>query len=145
MPNEATVTRLLAGRSEVRIPMGANSFPLRNVYTGTGSHPVSFSMATAFFAGIKRPERDVDLSPRLSAEDKCERIHTSIPPTYLQGHLSFLCPNFRLDCFRMGLTEGTFHCSDAVTEYQLTQLIMSCINSTRVNVYCVPERRRSIY
>jgi len=61
-----------------------------------------------------------------------------------QKHLPFLCTNFRLDCFRMGLTEGTLHRSDAtqlpaVAEYQLTQLITSFINSTRVNVYCLPE------
>jgi len=43
------------------------------VETGTGANPSSYTMSTASFTGIKRPERGVDHPPPTIAEFK-ERI-----------------------------------------------------------------------
>jgi len=40
------------------------------VQTGPETHPVSYTMATGYFPGAKRPGRDVDHSPTSSAEVK---------------------------------------------------------------------------
>jgi len=59
-----------AGRAGDRIPVGAIFFAL--VQTGPGAHPVSCTMGTGSFPGIKPPGRGVDhsahLAPRLKKE-----------------------------------------------------------------------------
>ena len=46
----STMTRLRAGRSGDRIPVGAKDLSLlQNVQTDGGAHPVSYSMGTVFF------------------------------------------------------------------------------------------------
>ena len=64
------MTRLGAGQSEVRIPVGARGLSLlQNVQTGSEAHPVSSSMgATVLSPRIKRPKRAVNHSPPSSAE-----------------------------------------------------------------------------
>ena len=44
-----------------------------SVETGPGAHPVSYTMGSESFLGVKQPGRVVDHSPRLSAEVK-ERV-----------------------------------------------------------------------
>jgi len=39
-----------------------------HVQTGPGAHPVSYTMGTGSFPGVKRPGRDVDHPPTSSAE-----------------------------------------------------------------------------
>ena len=59
---------LRAGRSGDRIPVGARfSAP---VQTGPEAHPVSCTMGTGSFPGVKRPGCDADPSPPFSAEVK---------------------------------------------------------------------------
>jgi hypothetical protein len=41
-------TTLRGGRSAVRIPIGAGDFSLLRNFNGSVSHPVSYSMGTAF-------------------------------------------------------------------------------------------------
>jgi len=50
---------------------GARFF--RPVKTGSGTHPTSYTMGTAFFLGVKLPERGVDHPPPSSVEVK-ERV-----------------------------------------------------------------------
>ena len=57
---------LRAGRSGDRIPVGARvSAP---VLTGPGAHPVSYTMGTGSFPGVKRPGRGADHPLPSSAE-----------------------------------------------------------------------------
>ena len=57
---------LRAGLSGDRIPMGASfSAP---VQTGPEAYPVSYTMGTGSFPGVKRPGRGADNPPHLSAE-----------------------------------------------------------------------------
>ena len=61
---------LRAGRSRDRVPVEARFSA--TVQTGPGAHPVSCTMGTASFPGVKRPGRGVDhalhLTPRLRKE-----------------------------------------------------------------------------
>jgi hypothetical protein len=51
------------------------------VQTGSGAHPASYPMGTgAVSPGVKRPGREADHSPLISAEVKEIWIYTSIPP-----------------------------------------------------------------
>ena len=62
---------LRSGRCGDRIPVGARfSAP---VQTGPGAYPVSYTMGTGSFPGVKRPGRGVDHPPTSSAEVK-ERV-----------------------------------------------------------------------
>jgi hypothetical protein len=61
---------LRAGRYGDRIPVGARFFVL--VQTGPGAHPVSCTMSTGSFPGVKRPGRDADHPPPPSAEGENE-------------------------------------------------------------------------
>jgi hypothetical protein len=54
----AQSVRLLAGRSGDRVPVGARFFA--PVQTGPGAHPVSCTMGTGYFPGVKRPGRGAD-------------------------------------------------------------------------------------
>jgi hypothetical protein len=52
----------------VRISVGKRfSAP---VQTGPGAHPVSYTMGTGSFSGVKRPERGVDHPPHLAPRFK---------------------------------------------------------------------------
>jgi hypothetical protein len=85
MPNESIVIKLLIGRSEVRIPVGQTIFFFSETSIpglGPTQPPIPIK---GFFTDIKRPGRDVDQTPISSAEDKRERIRTSILPTCLHG------------------------------------------------------------
>ena len=54
---------LQVGRSGDRIPVGARfSAP---VQTGPGAHPVSCTMGTGSFPGVKRSERGADHPPNI--------------------------------------------------------------------------------
>jgi len=56
---------LRAGRSGARIPVGARfSAP---VQISSEAHPVSYTMGTGSFPGVKRPGRGVDHPPPSSA------------------------------------------------------------------------------
>jgi hypothetical protein len=57
---------LRAGRSGVRIPVGARFFS--HVQTGPGAHPASCTMGTGSYLGVKRPGRGADHPPPPSAE-----------------------------------------------------------------------------
>jgi hypothetical protein len=51
------------------------------VQTGSGAHPASYTIGTdALFPGVKRPRREADHSPPVSAEVKNTWVYTSIPP-----------------------------------------------------------------
>jgi hypothetical protein len=64
-------TGLRAGRSEVRIPVGARDFSLlQNIQTGSGAQPASYVMVP----GVKRLGREVNHSPEFSAEVQNEWI-----------------------------------------------------------------------
>jgi hypothetical protein len=59
---------------------------LRNVQTGSGAHPASYSMRTGPPPGRQAAtEFDVDPSPPRSAEVKDEWSYTSTPPICLHG------------------------------------------------------------
>ena len=49
---------LRAGQSGDRIPVGARFSAI--VFTGTEAYPVSYTMGTESFLGVKRPGRGVD-------------------------------------------------------------------------------------
>jgi hypothetical protein len=88
MPNESMVINLLAGRSEVRIPVGQTIF-LFSETSIPGLSPTQPPIPIkGFYTGNKRPGRNVDQTPISRAVDKRDRIHTSIPP-YL--------PSWRVD------------------------------------------------
>jgi len=59
-------------RSAVRIPAGVGSFPLfQNIQIGSGANPASHSMDTGIFPrAVKRSGRNVDISPKSTAEVK---------------------------------------------------------------------------
>jgi hypothetical protein len=67
--------------SRVRLPAGAGNFSLRHrVQNGSESHPASYPTGTrALSLGVKRPVREADHSPPLSAEVKNAWIYTSTP------------------------------------------------------------------
>jgi len=58
-----------------RIP--AESRFSASVQTGSGAHPPSYTMGTAFFPGVKRPERGVDHRTPSTAEVK-EKVEAYI-------------------------------------------------------------------
>ena len=80
-----TATRLLAGPSGVRIPVGARDFfhPKRSNRLW-GPPSLLLSGYYGRFVGIKRPERDVNHSPTSCAEVKNEWSYTSTP-IYIHG------------------------------------------------------------
>jgi hypothetical protein len=49
-----------------RIPVGARFFA--HIQTGPGAHPISFTMGTGSFPGVKRPGRGTDQPAPPSAE-----------------------------------------------------------------------------
>jgi hypothetical protein len=57
------------------------------VQTGPGAHPVSYTMVTRSFLGVKRLERGVDHPLYLASTLKKEYTYTSTPPLGLQGEL----------------------------------------------------------
>jgi hypothetical protein len=67
-------------------PIGANDFLFSETSVlGLGPTQPPIQRLPGFFTGNKRLGRDVEQSPRSSAEDKRKGIHTSIPPTCLHG------------------------------------------------------------
>jgi len=50
------------------------------VQTGPEANPVSYTMGTGSFGGVRQPERGVDHQPPSSAEVK-ERVELSLCPT----------------------------------------------------------------
>ena len=54
------------------------------VQTGPGAHPVSYTMGTGSFQGVKWPGRGVDHPPRLAPKLKKEYSYTSTPPLCLR-------------------------------------------------------------
>ena len=73
---------LLAGRSGLRIPVGARDFSLlQNVQTvPRAPHPASHSVGTRVFpGGVERPGREVNLSTIPRAEVKYKWSYTSLP------------------------------------------------------------------
>jgi hypothetical protein len=63
-------TRLHAGRSGVRITIGARDLSSPNRPPGFETHPAFIQWVPRFFLGVTRPGRDVDHSPPSSAEFK---------------------------------------------------------------------------
>jgi hypothetical protein len=59
---------LQAGRSGDQIPVGARFFA--HVQTAPGAHPVSCTMGTGSFPGVKQPGNGADHPPPPSAEVK---------------------------------------------------------------------------
>ena len=55
------------------------------VQTGPGANPVSFTMGTGSFPGVKRPGRGVDHPPHLAPKLKKEYSYTSTAPLGLRG------------------------------------------------------------
>ena len=53
--------------------------------TGPGPHPVSYTMGTGSFPGVKRPGRGVGHPPYLASRLKKEYRYTSTPPLGLRG------------------------------------------------------------
>jgi len=52
------------------MPVGARFSAL--VQTGPGAHPISYTMGTRSFPGVKRPRRGVDHPPHLALRLKKE-------------------------------------------------------------------------
>jgi hypothetical protein len=77
------MTRLLVGRSGVRIAAGARYDFLRNVQSVPGTHSSSYPVSCrVYFPGVKWPGREVDSSRPSSAEGKNECSYTSAPYMY---------------------------------------------------------------
>ena len=55
------------------------------VQTGSEAHPVSYTMGTGSFPGVKRPGRGVDQPPHLASRLKKEYSYISTPPLGLRG------------------------------------------------------------
>ena len=70
---------LRAGRSGDRIPVGGERFST-HIQTGPGAHPVSYTMGTGSFPGVKRLRRGVDHPPPCSIEVK-ERVELYLYPS----------------------------------------------------------------
>jgi hypothetical protein len=68
--------------SRVRFPAGTGNFSLHyRVQNGSEAHPASYPMGTrGSFPGVKRPGREADHSPPISAEIKNAWSYTSTPP-----------------------------------------------------------------
>jgi hypothetical protein len=66
-----------------RIPVGARY--AAPVQTGRGAHPVSYTVGTGSFLGVKRLGRGVDHPPPLAPRLKKEYSYTSTPPLRLRG------------------------------------------------------------
>jgi hypothetical protein len=66
----AIATRYGLGGPGDRIPVGGEFYA--PVQTGPGAHPVSYTMGTGSFPGVKRPGRGVDHSPHLAPRLKKE-------------------------------------------------------------------------
>jgi hypothetical protein len=76
------LTSLRNARSRVSMPAGVRGFyPLQNIQTSSGAHPVSYSVRTRIFfpPRDKQPEREVAISPPSSAEVKNGWSWTSTP------------------------------------------------------------------
>jgi hypothetical protein len=74
--------------SMVRFPAGAGNFSLHHrVQNGSGSpsQPPIHWVPGSLSLGVKRPGREVDLSPPSSAEVKNAWSYTSTPPIRLHG------------------------------------------------------------
>jgi hypothetical protein len=54
------------------------------VQTGPRAHPVSFTMGTEYFPGVKRPGRGADHPPHLAPRLMKEYSYTSTPPLGLR-------------------------------------------------------------
>ena len=73
-----TWIRLRVGRSWCRIPVeGRDSFSSEKCQTGFGASPISYSMGAEYFRGVKRSEREGNLSTTSSAEVENEWSYTS--------------------------------------------------------------------
>lgn len=76
------VTRLWAGRSEVRFPIGARGFtPLRNVQTSSGAKPAFSWVGTVVTSDIQQPGQEADHPPSSSVKVKNEWKNKSTSPT----------------------------------------------------------------
>jgi hypothetical protein len=69
------------------MPVGARDFFLQNVQTGSGAHPVHYSIGTGSPPpwGVKWPGGEVNHSSPSSAEVKNEWSYTPVPPMWLHG------------------------------------------------------------
>jgi hypothetical protein len=82
-------------RSAVRIPAGLGGFPLfQNIQIGYGANPASNSLDTGIFPrAVKRSGRNVDISPKSTAEVKkkwgCKATPLYKPSRNEQGKLIF--------------------------------------------------------
>ena len=84
-PELGVGSRLQDGRSRVRIPEEARSFPPKRPDRLLRSTQPPMLWVTVIFPGIKRPGHEVNQSPPYSAEVKGEWNYTAIPPVCLLG------------------------------------------------------------
>jgi hypothetical protein len=89
---------LRTGRSGDRIPVGARFFS--HIQTGPRTHPVSFTMATGSFPGVKRPGRGADHQPPSSAEVMKGWSYTYIHPLGQFRPVTGLLYLYLLSCLR---------------------------------------------
>jgi hypothetical protein len=82
-------------------PDGVRNVPLfQNVQTSFGAHSTSYSVGTGGLSpGVKRPGRDAEQSPLLSAQVKNEWSRTSCTATYPYAFMAFAETNLPLVSF----------------------------------------------
>jgi hypothetical protein len=89
---------LRAGRSGPQTPLGTRDILFSTpVQTGLQAHPVSCTIDTVSFPGVRRPGRDVDHPPASSANIthmwSCTSTRPSVPPFGCYGVIfTFLMP-----------------------------------------------------
>jgi hypothetical protein len=78
---------LQAGRSGIQVPAGAGNFSLHHrAQNGSGTHPAPIQwVPESPSLGVKRPGREADRSPSISAEINNAWRYTSTPPIRLHG------------------------------------------------------------
>jgi hypothetical protein len=118
-------TRLRAGRSGVRIPVGVIDLSLRNVQTGSRSPPSPHSIEhRGSFQGLSQVEREVNDSLTSSAEVKNEWSYTSTSPYSFVAWT--LTPYLRTVQHKYILPESVtcYHsyCSSTVTWHQIQRV-----------------------
>jgi hypothetical protein len=82
-------TKLERGQSKQDFVVGQyvkfRGFFSKNVQTGSVAHPVSYSIGTGLFRGVKQPGHEVDHSPQSSVKVKSKWRYTSTPPVLFHG------------------------------------------------------------
>jgi hypothetical protein len=79
-----SVQRLATGWTVRGSNPGVGAIYSAPVQTGPGAHPVSYTMGTGSFPGVKRPWRGVDRPPHLAPRLKKEWSYTSTAPLGLR-------------------------------------------------------------